>query len=160
MNSYLPPEVMFLNVAIFAYTALYACYNIYYNFKDSRKYNEEEGCYYRYLTVFLIYYLVTSMITVSSGPMGKYALAGVQLIHLIVLIGYRPYFLGMQNVCIIINQIVVLSFSGLLILNDMMNSLHPYRGYVMVGIEALLVIVDGLAIARIYVHAAYNQKAF
>lgn len=160
MVSSLPPEIMFLNVAIFAYAALYAGYNIYYNFKDSRKYNEEEGCYYRYLTIFLVYYVVTSTITVSSGPLGKYALAGVEFIHLIVLIAYRPYFLGMQNVCIIINQIVVLSFSALLILNDAMTFLHPFRGYVMIGMEALLLIVGGLAIARIYVHAAYNQKAF
>jgi hypothetical protein len=160
MTSILPAEIMFLNLAIFVYASLYTCYSIYSNFKDSQKYNEEEGSYYRYLTVFLIYYLVTSIITVGGGSLGKFALAGVEFIYLIVILFYMPYFLDMHNVSLIINQVVVLSFSALLILNDMANFLHPYRGYVMIGMEVLLVIVNGLGIVRLYVHTAYNQKAF
>ncbi len=92
--------------------------------------------------------------------MGKFALAGVQFIYLITIIYYLPYFLNMHNVSLIINQVVVLSFSALLILNDIVTFLHPFRGYIMIGIEVLLVIVNGLGIVRLYVHTAYNQKAF
>jgi cysteine-rich repeat protein len=51
----LPPEIMIVNIALFAYACLLICKELYFNFRDARKYNEEEGSYFRYLTIFLLY---------------------------------------------------------------------------------------------------------
>ena len=66
----------------------------------------------------------------------------------------------MHNVCLVINQIVVIGFSALIILNDFVSFLHGFRGYIMLAMESLLIIVNFIGCARLYIHTKYNQKAF
>ncbi len=110
--------------------------------------------------MFLAYYLATSIVTVSFGPLGKFILAGVESIFLVVVIVYQPYLLRMHNVCLIINQIVVLGFSALMILNDFVSFLHGLRGYIMIAMQLLLILVNVMGCVRLYIHTKYNQKAF
>jgi hypothetical protein len=104
--------------------------------------------------------LATSIVTVSFGPLGKFILAGVESIFLVVVIVYQPYLLRMHNVCLIINQIVVLGFSALMILNDFVSFLHGLRGYIMIAMQLLLILVNVMGCVRLYIHTKYNQKAF
>jgi hypothetical protein len=102
------------------------------------------------------------MVTVGggSGSVGKMMLAAVEVIYLAGICYYRPYLIGMHNVCLVINQSIVVLFTAFLVLNDFSGFLHDFRGYIMLGIELLLVVVNVLGCVRIYVHHKYNVKAF
>lgn len=153
---------MILNMAIFCYSTLYLCKELYSNFRDAKKYNEEEGSYYRYLTIFLIYSTVITLLSVGGAisSNGKYVIAAVELGYLIFLIIYKPYYLNMHNIVLIVNQSIVIIYTSLMILNDFIGSLSQYRGYIMIGVDLLLGVVNVLGFIRLYVHFKYNAKAF
>lgn len=92
---------------------------------------------------------------------GKIIIAACQLIYLIALIVIRPYFLGVQNLLLIISQFAGLGFTTWLILSDfiaMNNNMLMHQA--MLGYEGLLLLVGIMAIVRLVLHFKDNEKAF
>ena len=91
---------------------------------------------------------------------GKYVIAAVELAYLIFIIIYKPYYLNMHNIVLIVNQSIVILFTALIVLNDFIGALSQYRGYIMIAIDLLLGVVNVLGFVRLFVHHKYNAKAF
>jgi hypothetical protein len=147
---------------IFSYFSLYLCKELYGNFIDAKKYNEEEGSYYRYLTIFLLYSILVTLLTIGGAVSsnGKFVFGALEILYLTFLIVYRPYLINMHNASLILNQITVVIFTVLMIMNDYFPFLKDYRGFIAIGINLLLVLINVLGFIRLAIHFRYNSKAF
>ena len=126
------------------------------------KYDENEGLSNKYISVFLGYHILISLLIIAlpGVPYGKCIIAGFQFIYIIILIVMKPYFLTVQNVLLIICEIIGLLFSVLLIVSEFIFISNSTLHKIMIAYESLLALVGIIATVRMYLHFKDNDKAF
>jgi hypothetical protein len=72
----------------------------------------------------------------------------------------RPYYLKSQNVLLVICLAIGILFTALLIAEQYISISDSYMSYAVAAMEGLLVLVNILAFARLYIHSKHNERAF
>jgi len=125
--------IIVATLLIFVYGALYLTAQMYFSWQV--KYDEDEGFCHKYVTVFLAYHVLITVLMIGMYTI-SYALeavAGIQLIYVVLLFITRPYYLKSQNIMLIICQIFGLLFTILLVLIQYMSISDMYMSYAILG---------------------------
>jgi hypothetical protein len=125
-------------------------------------YDEEVGVIRRYVAVFVGYQMLLPILILGlyGVNQGLEVLGSFQLLYFFYLLVARPYYLGVQNVLLVVNQLVGLLFTCLLIVEQYVSLSEQSISYAVLAVEGLLVGVGLLAFMRLYLHFKGNAKAF
>ena len=156
----LPRILLVFTILAMFYSIVYIACQIYCSWKP--KFDEDEGLNFKYVSVFLIYHVLMSLLMAGlpQASFGKFIIAACQLIYIVFLIYAKPYFLKVQNVLLIISQFAGFGFTVWIIISDFVSMDNLLLHQVMLGYEGLLSVVGVMAIIRLFKHFKDNEKAF
>jgi len=107
-----------------------------------------------YISYYVGYILTITPVLVSGeiflGAAAIYICGGIVFIHFVIILLWRPYTTKIHNFSILFNQVIVMSFLGfeaLMKLQNIDESIEFIVSYVML---ALIMVIEGLAIVRLY----------
>jgi hypothetical protein len=104
--------------------------------------------------------LPTLIVGLYGASRALEGVGGFQLLYFFYLLVTRPYYLGVQNVLLIVSQLVGPFFTGLLIAEQYVSLSEQHVTYAVLAVEGLLAGVCLLALLRLYLHFKNNARAF